>query len=115
MVKETRVPSILVVEDEPRLMELIAEALAGPYKVSLAYDCKAAKELLASGEKFDLVLTDFQMPHGNGDDVARAARAVGVPRVVLFSGLPGLANHTLYDRILSKGNGLNLEDLENFE
>ena len=66
---------ILIVDDEPRIRELIREHLqyAG-YVCEEAGDGSAALSLL-SGGGFDLVILDVMMPKMNGCQVAREVRA----------------------------------------
>lgn len=44
------------------------------------------EELLRRGERIDLVVTDFQMPGGNGREVVEFCRAKNVPVVLISSG-----------------------------
>jgi CheY-like chemotaxis protein len=77
--------SILVVDDEP----LICDAV----KIMLAFDghtvrtATSAQEALAilENEVFDLIITDFEMPHMKGDALAAAikARAPKLPVVMI--------------------------------
>ncbi len=57
---------ILVVDDEPQIAEMIsASLLAHGYAVSVVYDGEQAVGKIGS-EKFDLVITDIQMPGMDG-------------------------------------------------
>ena len=64
--------SILVVEDQPEVRAMISSLLNSMgYKVKMADDASAARDILALGEQVDLLVTDFLLPHGlNGADVA---------------------------------------------
>jgi signal transduction histidine kinase len=79
---------VLVVEDEAQVRDVTARFLrrAG-YEVVAVIDAATALGLLASDERFDLVLTDSAMPGMRGEDLAgEIARArPGLP-VVLMSG-----------------------------
>lgn len=67
--------SILVVEDEPSIADLLAPALeAEGYRVEVAGDGRAALRRLAE-ERYDLVLSDIMMPYLDGLGLARAMRA----------------------------------------
>ena len=77
---------LLVVEDRDSLRRMLARALVEEgHEVTAEADAPAALERLATGERFDLVLTDLMLPGGSGLDVVSAARraAEAVPVVVL--------------------------------
>lgn len=62
----TNKASILVVDDEPQIAEMISASLQlHGYAVSVVYDGNQAVKKIAS-EKFDLVITDIQMPGMDG-------------------------------------------------
>jgi len=57
---------ILIVDDEPNIVQVIAERLsASGYKVVVGYDSVQAVNL-AHSEKPDLILLDIKMPAGGG-------------------------------------------------
>ena len=62
-------PVVLIVDDEPDLLELVSLTL-GRMQVATqsARDIAGARRLLA-GESFDLCLTDMRLPDGNGLDL----------------------------------------------
>ena len=67
--------TILVAEDsrvQMKVMQLILSR-AG-FEVVAAYDGQTAIEL-ASQQKFDLIISDYQMPKNSGEDLFRATRA----------------------------------------
>jgi DNA-binding NtrC family response regulator len=66
-------PRILVVEDRPSVLKLVASILERAYDVTTAADGPAALALLRSAT-FDVVLTDVRMPGASGFEVLRAAR-----------------------------------------
>ena len=78
--------SILVVEDEPTIREVVAEALTEQgYHVTTASDGAAALDVLASRARVDLLLTDVGLPGGiNGRQVACAAREARPTLKVLY-------------------------------
>ncbi len=82
--RERAISRILIVEDEP-LVAFDNEHLLGEagYEVVATVDSLADAEEALAGSEIDLVLSDISL-NGDGDglDVARAARARGVP--VLF-------------------------------
>ena len=66
---------VLVVEDEPHLREAVAAALAlEGFSVTEAASGDEAAGLIDDPDRFDLLLTDVQMP-GALDGLAGAARA----------------------------------------
>ena len=81
---------VLVADDEPSIRQLLAATLAPPgYEVTAARDGDEAKRLL-EGEKFEYVITDYQMPGMNGIDVLRFAKLMNAGcQVVLITGRDG--------------------------
>jgi two-component system, NtrC family, response regulator PilR len=62
-------PTVLVVDDEPDLVELVGLTLSRMnLEVASAGDVAGARALLRSGE-FDLCLTDMRLPDGDGLDL----------------------------------------------
>ncbi|HIJ38724.1 MAG TPA: PAS domain-containing protein [Rhodospirillaceae bacterium] len=72
-IDQTLPRTILLVEDEPEVAHLAAEALAAlGCRVSYAADAQGALEILARNSQFDLLFTDVMMPGGmNGIELAR--------------------------------------------
>lgn len=65
---------VLVVDDEPEVLELLVEALAGDgHDVTAVGDGLAALDRLAAGS-FDVIVTDLVMPGLSGLDVAESAK-----------------------------------------
>ena len=95
--------TILVVEDEPSIADLVVLALrSAGYAVAVAGDGRAALGRLAEA-RYDLVLSDVMMPHLNGWGLAAALRADPALRdipLILMSAvhtLPdGLAHHVAF-------------------
>jgi GAF domain-containing protein/anti-sigma regulatory factor (Ser/Thr protein kinase) len=82
-----RLGTILVIDDDPNVRELVAEALAAQgHSVTVAAGGREGLERFEAG-RYDLVLTDLGMPDLNGWDVARAIKAsrAGTP-VLLLTG-----------------------------
>lgn len=75
---------ILLVEDDPKNVELFQAALEDQHEVVVERDGVAGRER-ALAEPFDLILLDIQLPKMNGIDVCRSLRASGlvVPIVAL--------------------------------
>jgi two-component system, NtrC family, response regulator PilR len=62
-------PLVLVVDDEPDLLELVGLTLSRmSFRTRTASDLATARELLKS-ESFDLCLTDMRLPDGDGLDL----------------------------------------------
>jgi two-component system, chemotaxis family, chemotaxis protein CheY len=79
---------ILVVEDDPTIREVIAEALRGEgYRVVEAADGAEAFHLVATtSHRPNLVLLDMQMPETDGWWFARKLRGAGIaPAIVVLS------------------------------
>jgi len=79
--------TVLVVEDDPSVGELIAEMLRlRGYTVLHAADGEEALRLVESrlGEPIHLLLTDMAMPHMGGNMLARRLRAIHPSLKVLF-------------------------------
>lgn len=105
--------SILVVDDEPLLREILRDELeAAGAKVWEAGNTQEARALLRS-QAFDAVLTDMRMPGGDGvallDEIPQLTQK---PVVLLMSGYPDLSLEQAIARgakgILTKPLDLNL-------
>jgi DNA-binding NtrC family response regulator len=77
-------PRVLVVEDRPSLLKLMATILEETYEVVTAADVPAALSLLESAARVDVVLTDIRMPHLSGFDVLRAVQRGGRSTAVVM-------------------------------
>jgi len=78
---------VLVVDDEAVVLTVLREALRrGGYRVTTAPSAEEAMELMRA-RRFDLVLTDKNLPGASGLDVLRAARGLDPPpAIVLITG-----------------------------
>lgn len=65
---------VLVVEDRPNVLGLMAAILEKTYDVTLAPDGATALSAIGSRE-FDVVLTDIRMPGASGFEVLRAVQS----------------------------------------
>ena len=86
--------TILVVDDEPELIELVEETLhALGYRVLTATNGKKALQILAAEPTVDLMFSDVVMPGGtNGFELAeQAATQYPLLRVILTSGYTDIA------------------------
>ncbi len=78
--------TVLIVDDEPAVRMLVADALGDlGYTAVEAEDGPAALEVLRSGVRLDLLVTDVGLPGGmNGRQVAEAGRKARPDLKVLF-------------------------------
>ncbi len=84
MSTEERRPSILVIEDEPRVRQAVREALSGDANRLLEAGDGAEGLLAAESHRPDLVLLDLGLPDRDGFEVLRALRRwSSVPIIVL--------------------------------
>jgi CheY-like chemotaxis protein len=90
-VKAEFVGTVLIVEDEPDVLEVAVEIFRSlGYDVLTAPDAPAALEILQRDRHIDVLFTDVVMPKGmTGLDLARQARELRPElRVLLASGYP---------------------------
>lgn len=65
---------VLVAEDNRVMANVIRFNLQrSGFDVTIVHDGKAALKALES-QRFDIVITDYQMPHATGDDICRYVR-----------------------------------------
>lgn len=105
---------VWVVEDSPEIAQLLADQLASlGFAVTLFGDGQAVITRMGMPGAPDLLLTDYQMPGADGDQVLHAARArlPGVPVVLLSATSRAPAALSLFDASLLKPiNFLELQD-----
>ena len=65
---------ILIVDDTPANIHVLAEALGDNYDIRIATDGQMALELLNNHEKPDIILLDIMMPGMDGYEVCRRLR-----------------------------------------
>jgi CheY-like chemotaxis protein len=100
-------PSILIVDDEFGLAEMLREMLReSGFEVTLAINGRLALEILLEG-KVDLVLTDMMMPVMDGAELAAAIRSDDRHRrtpIVMMTSLPTAfsGSNALFDAVLRK-------------
>jgi CheY-like chemotaxis protein len=70
-------PRALVVEDEQIVSDILYEILCEDYEV-IAVTTATAALVELTAQPFDVVLLDYGLPDGNGQDVARHASQMGV-------------------------------------
>ena len=68
--------SVLLVDDSAFFRNMLAPVLkAAGYRVSVATNAKEGLGVLRSGNHFDAILTDIEMPEMNGFEFAETVRA----------------------------------------
>jgi CheY-like chemotaxis protein len=80
---------ILCADDNSELVELLADMLRFyGFRVEAVYDGEQALALIGDDpRKFDLLITDMQMPGIDGDELIEKARAKGFDgKVIVFAG-----------------------------
>jgi CheY-like chemotaxis protein len=82
---------VLVVDDEAVVLTVLREALRrGGYRVTTAASAEEAIELMKQ-RRFDLVLTDKNLPGASGLEVLKAARTLSpAPAIVMITGYSSL-------------------------
>jgi DNA-binding response OmpR family regulator len=76
-----RPATILIADDEPSIVQLLAETLgAGGFRLLCAFDGTTALAI-ARSERPDLILLDWTMPGMDGLEVCRALRGDADPRL----------------------------------
>ena len=102
---ETRLETILLVEDEPAVRQLFAQALirAG-YVVHEARNGQEAMKVFEQhGDAIDLLLTDMRMPYMGGAELAHQLRARRRSlKLLCISGYPGNLDADLASDFLAK-------------
>jgi len=74
---------VLVVDDDPQILELVARALAAPgRRVSTARRASLARAVRAR-QHVDLVVTDARMPGETGLDLAETTRFLGIATIIM--------------------------------
>ncbi len=96
--------SVLVIDDEPMIRDVIQQALGrADFIVETAGDAFAGIAKFDEGA-FDLVITDVQMPKGDGYTVVRHIRKSirSDTPVIGLSGTPWLLKDDYFDRVMAK-------------
>lgn len=73
---------VLIVDDEPSLRQVIEMALRADYIVATAPDCASAVAEMETGS-FDLVITDLQLPDGDGISLLRRIKELSAETSVI--------------------------------
>jgi DNA-binding response OmpR family regulator len=77
-------PRILLVDDEPRVRQLLSYPLERDFEVVQAFDGEEALRKFREGE-FDLVLLDLMLPKKNGLDVCRELRETSTVPIIMLT------------------------------
>jgi CheY-like chemotaxis protein len=77
---------VLLVEDDEDLRFVVRTALVARFDVTIveASDGLQALELIGTGLRPDVLVSDFKMPNMNGFELARQLQKVGFKRPVIF-------------------------------
>jgi two-component system cell cycle sensor histidine kinase/response regulator CckA len=97
--------TILLVEDEPAVRQLFAQALSrAGYRVHEARNGQEAIKVFDQhGDSIDLLLTDMRMPYMGGGELAQHLRARRLTlKLICISGYPGTMDANLSADFLAK-------------
>ena len=97
--------TILLVEDEPAVRQLFAQALSrAGYRVLEARNGQEALKVFDQhGESIDLLLTDMRMPYMGGAELAQVLQARRLSlKTICISGYPGGLDPNLSGDFLAK-------------
>ncbi|HFD81582.1 MAG TPA: response regulator [Gammaproteobacteria bacterium] len=83
---------ILVVDDEPMNITLLAGILKGHYKVKMAKDGEKALRIAAATPPPDLILLDVMMPGMDGWEVCRRLKAQDTTRDIPLVFVTGMTD-----------------------
>lgn len=75
-VESRGLPRVLIVDDDPRQVELLSSWLSAEYDVVTATDSKAAREAL--DETIDVAILDRHLPDTTGEKIVENARQAGI-------------------------------------
>ncbi len=76
---------ILIVDDEPKMVKLMANALAAPGRVIETETVAPAALKRVRRERFDVIVTDLRMPDADGMQILEAAIAHDPPPAVILA------------------------------
>ncbi|OGF47892.1 MAG: hypothetical protein A2231_07450 [Candidatus Firestonebacteria bacterium RIFOXYA2_FULL_40_8] len=84
---KNKINKILVVDDEQVVRELLESTLSSRgYLVTLSADAEDAHERISS-ERFDLILSDYNMPGGSGLQLIKSVKIINQKtKIILMSG-----------------------------
>ena len=92
-----RTESILVVDDDPDVLDLVVQQILAPqgYKVETAHDGAAALQAALSAPP-DILLTCLELPGLSGRDLIAALRSQGLETTIIATGPRGAEAHALH-------------------
>jgi DNA-binding NtrC family response regulator len=73
---------VLLIEDEPDAADLFRLALTASYEPDVARTAAEARRCLA-GRRYDLVISDWRLPDGDGLEILNAAADAGMPTILM--------------------------------
>jgi CheY-like chemotaxis protein len=79
-----RLPRLMVVDDDPFLLDCFEALLGGRFELVCVEEPEEALLRLSSGETFDAVLCDVQMPHLRGPEIQDLLMKIGCPMATRF-------------------------------
>ncbi len=74
-VESAKKPTVLVVDDKPLNIQVLAEALKEDYRVKIATSGEKALEIVAQDEQPDLIILDVMMPEMDGYEVCKRLKS----------------------------------------
>jgi diguanylate cyclase (GGDEF)-like protein len=87
MIAAAAKPLILIVDDTPTNIQILAESLAADYRIKVAASGRAALDVLARQSAPDLILLDVMMPDMDGYELCRRlkqdAATAGIPVIFI--------------------------------
>lgn len=100
---DSRLPRILIVDDNPQNVELFEEHLSdGNYELRTAYDGEQALQIIRSWQP-DLVLLDIMMPRISGFEVCKQVRADPATAQTMVLMITALDQSSDIDRAVEAG------------
>ncbi|MFQ3598653.1 MAG: response regulator [Chloroherpetonaceae bacterium] len=94
--------TILVVDDEDLMRDLLSDALSDAFNILSASDGEEALKLYVQHqEKIALVITDLIMPKMRGDELAERLREINPSLPIIF--ISGYEREIKTDALLAKG------------
>jgi len=84
--------SILIVDDEPIICEILSQVLEAPSRrICIAGSCGEAREALAKVDCCDVAIVDKNLPDGSGVELARALKAADpLTEVLMMTAFPSM-------------------------
>ncbi|MFH1984301.1 MAG: HD domain-containing phosphohydrolase [Pseudomonadota bacterium] len=94
------IPSILVVDDDPDICDMLTEGIAAHgYRCRSVSDAESAVTAVAR-QRVDVVVTDIRMPGMSGIELCRAVRASTAADVIIMT---GFTQDVTYEEMVANG------------